>query len=97
MGSFLLLSSAHFVPIETVTLGHRNQLPPVFHSLDTLGNPPVADTQLVSPNHLTNKLSHPKGSIRDMSTNKWVVEVLPNTVQTPIDNSTQGRIFLSKL
>ena len=97
LGISLLLSSTHFVPVEIITLGHRNQFPPVFHSLNTLGNPPVTDTQLTPPQHFTDKLSHPKGSIRDMSTNKWVVEVLPNTVQTPVDNSTQGRIFLSKL
>ena len=91
------MSSAHFVPIETVTLGHRNQLPPVFHSLDTLGNPPVADTQLIPPQYITDEMSHPENSIRDLGTNEWIVEILPYTVQTAIDNSTQGRIFLSKL
>ena len=84
------MSSAHFVPIETVTLGHRNQLPPVFHSLDTLGNPPVADTQLIPPQYITDEMSHPENSIRDLGTNEWIVEILPYTVQTAINNSTQG-------
>ena len=92
-----LLRSTHFVPVEAVTPGHRNQFPMVFHSLDTFGNPPVADTQLTPPQHLTDKLSHPECSIRDMGANKWVVEVLSYTVQTAIDNGTQGGIFFSKL
>ena len=35
-------------------------------------------------------MSHPENSIRDLGTNEWIVEILPYTAQTAIDNSTQG-------
>ena len=92
-----LLRSTHFVSVEAVTLEHSNQLPTVYHSLDTLGNPPVANTQLVSAQHLADKLTHPERSVMDMGTDKWVIEGLSYTVQTAIDNGTQGCIFFSKL
>lgn len=84
------MRSTHFVPVEAVTLGHCNQFPLGFHSLNTLGNPPVADTQLIPPQYITDEMSHPENSIRDLGTNEWIVEILPYTVQTAIDNSTQG-------
>ena len=71
-----LFRSTHFVPVEAVTLEHSNQLPTVYHSLDTLGNPPVANTQLVSAQHLADKLTHPERSVMDMGTDKWVIEGL---------------------
>ena len=79
-----LLRSTHFVSVEAVTLEHSNQLPTVYHSLDTLGNPPVANTQLVSAQHLADKLTRGELSPGDWAAYLSLEREIPKNVRRAI-------------